>query len=177
MIEDELRIAWKKHYLSSLDGRTLFSADYWKEMAVVLRGWADFSAYWLIPYKANVSAIASALRGCAIASVAILVVFAAIVMRLRRRYPSLSAARHSLPFCLYMALGLPLMVAGATTAMPPFSTVTFLAEILLAGGLVSLGWNLRRLSADDRATYKHNPLWQYWVGDILRRSACAALSF
>ena len=163
MLEDELKLAWKEYYLSSLDGLTLFSTDYWKAMAVVLGGWADFSTYWLIPYKASGSAIASALRGCAIASVAMLVVFLAIVMRLRRRYPSLSAARHFLPFCLYTALGLPLMIAGVTTVIPPLSTVTFLAEILLAGGLVSLGWNLRRLSADDRGTHKHNPLWQYWA--------------
>lgn len=163
MIGDELTVAWKKYYLSSFGGRTLFSADYWKAMTVVLKSWADFSSYWLIPYKVNRSAITSALTGCAIASVAMLIASLAILIRLRRRYPSLSAVRHFLPFCLHTALGLPLMVAGATTVVPPLSTVTFLAEILLAAGLVSLGWNLRRLSADDRSTYSHNPLWQYWA--------------
>jgi small-conductance mechanosensitive channel len=163
MIGDELRLAWKKYYLSPHHGRNLLSTEAWKMMAVVLKNWAEFSAYWLIPYKMNADVITSVLARCAMLSAAMLVAFLAILMRLRRRRPSLSAVRHFLPFCLYTALGLPLMVAGATTVVPSLSTVTFLAEIVLAAGLVSLGWNLRRLSADDRASYKHNPLWQYWV--------------
>jgi len=163
MIGDELKLAWKKYYLSSHSGQSLFSVDAWRTMAVVLKSWKDFSAYWLIPYRMKWDVIASALARCAMFSAAMLVAFMALLIHLRRKYPSLSALRHFLPFCIYAALGLPLMIAGATTVVPPLSTVTFIAEIILAAGLVSLGWNLRRLSADDRAGYKHNPLWQYWV--------------
>lgn len=163
MIGDELKAAWKKYYLPPRFGQNLFSADVWKTMTVVLKGWADFSAYWLIPYRMNKDVITSTVARCAMFSVAMLVAFLAILIHLGRRHPSLSLVRHFLPFCFYTALGLPFMVAGATTVVPSLSTVTFLAEIVLAAGLVSLGWNLRRLSADDRSDYRHNPLWQYWV--------------
>ncbi len=163
VIEDDLRLAWKKYYLSPPDAQNFFTTDAWRKVGMLLRSWAGFSAYWLIPYSQNSAAITSVLAKAAIFSFGIFGAFLVIFTRLRRKCPALPAVRYFLPCCCYTALGLPLMVTGATTDIGPLSTSTFVAEVMLAAGLVSLGWNLRRLSADDEAAYKHNPLWSFWV--------------
>jgi len=163
LIEDDLKLAWKTYFLAPPYSRSLLTADAWKTVKIILKNWTDFSAYWLIPYSENKNAITASLTKGAIFVIAMLGAFLAILVHFRRKYPSVPVVRYFLPFCCYAALGLPLMVIGATTGIGPLSTVSFLSEIILAAGLVSLGWNLRRLSAGDPATYKHNPLWQFWV--------------
>lgn len=163
IIENDLTTAWKKYFLAPHSSPSLFTADAWKSARVVLNNWAGFWAYWLIPYSQNKSAIISVILKGAISSIAILVGFLAIIVHLKRKYPLVALAGTFLPFCCCTAFGLPLMIIGATTGLGPLSTLTFLAEIILAAGLVSLGWKLRRLSANDPATFKHNPLWGYWI--------------
>lgn len=162
MIENDLEAAWKKYFLAPpFPG--LFTADAWKTAQILLKNWAGFSAYWLIPYSENKNTIVSVLSKGALFSLVMLIAFAVVLAHLRRRFPSVPVVGHFLPFCCCTALGMPLIIIGITTSFGPLSMLSFPAEIILSAGLVSLGWNLRRLSSDDPATYKHNPLWPFWV--------------
>ncbi len=160
LIENDLRAAWKKYYLFP-PTQTFFAADTWTALRSVLKSWFGFWDYWLIPYAQNKSVIVKTIARAALFGAAILIVFLAIFLHIRRRYRSVPVGRFMV-FGLYTGFGLPLMMIGTTTSMGILSILTFIAEIVLAAGLVSLGWNLRKIFGDNSLIYRHNPLWPIW---------------
>lgn len=161
-IENDLRLAWKKYFIAQ-SSPNFFTSEAWQTSHEWLKNWAAFSTYFLIPYGENKSAILSALSRGTIFSIAILAALMLVMVHLGRKFPQVPVVKRFLPFCFCLAFGVPFMIISSATDLGPLSTLSFPAEILLAGGLVTLGWNLRRLSASDPAAFKHNPLWQFWV--------------
>lgn len=160
LIENDLRSAWKKYFLFP-PMQTFFTLDTWKALRSVLESWSGFWDYWLIPYMQNRAAIVRTLSGTALYGAAIIIVFLAIFVHIRRKYRSVPAGRF-LVFGVYTGFGLPLMVHGATTGLGILSVLSFIAEVVLAAGLVSLGWNLRRVFGNGSSIFRHNPLWPVW---------------
>ena len=161
-IRQELHLAWKQYYLKPLQ-HGLFSMGFWGALSGYIKSWANFSTYWLIPYKENKDPIAKSLLKTAIFGVAALIVFLLIMVRLRRRFPSAAIMKSFFLFCFCLTLGLPLIITCTATNLGPLSTFRFVAEIILAAGLTALGWNLRRLTSDERTAFKNNPLWLPWI--------------
>lgn len=161
LVENDLRSAWKKYYLFP-PTQTFFTPEAWSALGPILKDWLNFWDYWLIPYVQNKAVIAKALARCGLFGAAMLVVFLAVFMHIRRRYLSIPAARF-LVFGFLTALGLPLIALAMTTNVGILAIFGFIAEIVLAAGLVSLGWNLRRIFGNDSLEYRHNPLWPVWA--------------
>jgi potassium-dependent mechanosensitive channel len=159
-VENDLRGAWKKYYLFPAMS-TFFAAGTWKALREVVINLSGFWDYWLIPYIQNDGAIGKALAKTSLYAAGMICLFLVIFFRIRKKYPAIPARRF-LVFGIYMSIGLPLMVLGTTTGMGILAPASFIAEIVLAAGLVSLGWNLRRIFAAG-PIYRHNPLWPVWL--------------
>lgn len=161
LIENDLRSAWKKYYFFP-PTQTFFTPETWRALRSMLKGWSGFWDYWLIPYAQNRAVIGQAVGGTGLFGAAILVAFLVVFMHVRRKYPSVPAAKF-LVFGLYTGFGLPLMVLGMMTDLGILGIFGFIAEIVLAAGLASLGWNLRRTFGGNSSAYRHNPLWPVWA--------------
>lgn len=159
LVENDLRAAWKKYYLFPPTS-TFFAADTWKALREVGVSLCGFWDYWLIPYTQNRAVIGRASGRTFLFAAGIIVLILIIFVHVRRKYRSIPAGRF-LTFGVYTAFGAPLMVLGTTTGTGILATTSFIAEIILAAGLVSLGWNLRRIF-DDGPVFRHNPLWPAW---------------
>lgn len=159
-VENDLRAAWKKYYLFPPTS-TFFVANTWKTLREVVVNMSGFWDYWLIPYIQNSGVIGRTLARTSLYAAGMIGLILVIFLRIRRKYPAVPARRF-LVFGIYTSIGLPLMVLGTTTAMGILAPVSFIAEIVLAAGLVSLGWNLRKVFAAG-PIYRHNPLWPVWL--------------
>jgi small-conductance mechanosensitive channel len=159
LLENDLRGAWKKYYLFPPTS-TFFTAGTWESLRLVAINLSGFWHYWLIPYTQNSAVIGKALGRTFLCAAGMIALFLAIFVHIRRKYHSIAAGRF-LVFGVYTAFGLPLMVLGTTTSTGILAVTSFIAEIVLAAGLVSLGWNLRKIFGDG-LVYRHNPLWPAW---------------
>jgi potassium-dependent mechanosensitive channel len=160
-IEHDLRETWKKYYIVS-PSAGFFGVDAWKAARKVFRNWQGFFTYWFIPYTESLRGIVISVVTACIAGMALWVCLIFCILRLRKKYPTSSIPGNFFVCAAYFAFGLPFLITGATTSIGPLSALTFVAEILLAAGLASLGWNLRRLLANEPVMHRHNPLWTYW---------------
>ncbi|MHB8110013.1 MAG: mechanosensitive ion channel family protein [Syntrophorhabdaceae bacterium] len=160
-IEHDLRETWKKYYLVS-PSAGFFGIDAWKAARAVFRNWHGFFTYWFIPYTESFHGIVISVVTACIVGMTLWAFLIFCILRLRRKYPTISIPRSFFVCAGYIAFGLPFLITGAATSIGPLSALTFIAEILLAAGLVSLGWNLRRLLANEPVMHRHNPLWTYW---------------
>jgi potassium-dependent mechanosensitive channel len=159
LVENDLRTAWKRYYLFPPTS-TFFAASTWKTLSVITINLSGFWHYWLIPYTQNRAVIGKTLGRTFLCAAGMIVLFLAVFVHIRRKYRPIPAGRF-LVFGIYTAFGVPLMVLGTATGTGILATVSFIAEIVLAAGLVSLGWKLRKIFGDG-LVYRHNPLWPAW---------------
>ncbi len=160
-IENDLRSAWKKYFLQ-MPAHTFFSAEAWKMMGSIFKNWLSFWDYWLIPYSQNRAVITKTVTRTILFGLAVFIAFLAIIVHFGRKY-RYPLVRRLLPFSCYTAFGIPLLAVGVAASLGTLSVLSFVAEIIVAAGLVSISWNLRRIFAEEPLVFRHNPLWPIWV--------------
>ncbi|MEI8188258.1 MAG: mechanosensitive ion channel domain-containing protein [candidate division NC10 bacterium] len=160
-IEKDLIKSWKTFFLRPLPVY-YFSAEGWKNAHKGMQAWVRFLPYWQIPLKESWSTFLNNLIMALAAGVIFIAGSLFFLGRAERRFPLAAPRRHLFPACLWLGVGLPLYIMITTCGLSQYGIYRFPAEALLAGGMVSLTWRMRRLSPTYEVSSKHNILWPLW---------------
>lgn len=160
-VEKDLSKLWKTYFLRPLPVY-YFSVKGWNTAYENLQTWIRFVPYWQIPLKENWGFFRNNLIMTLALGVVIIAAAFFFLGRMERRFSTVVLKRPLFPSVIWLGFGLPLYVMIRTSGLSPFGIYHFPLEALLAGGMVTLAWRMRRLLPTNEVSSKHNILWPLW---------------
>ena len=160
-VEKDLSKLWEAYFLRPLPVY-YFSIKGWNTAYESMQTWIRFVPYWQIPLKESWGLFRNNLLMTLALCVVIIAAAFFFLGRMERRFSTVVLKRHLFPSVIWLGFGLPLYVMIRTCGLSPFGIYHFPLEALLAGGMVTLAWRMRRLLPTNEVFSKHNILWPLW---------------
>ena len=160
-VENDLFKLWTAYFLRPLPVY-YFSVNGWNTAYENMQTWIRFVPYWQIPLEKSWGLFRNILLITLAVCMVIIAVSFFFLGRIERRFSIVGLKRHLFPACIWLGFGLPLYVMIKTCGLSPFGIYHFPLEALLAGGMVTLAWRLRRLLPTNGVYSRHNLLWPLW---------------
>jgi potassium-dependent mechanosensitive channel len=161
-IETELGSSWRTYFFMSAP-KHYFTSEAWELAYVVATKWLKFvTLYGLTPSEEQKNAFKDFILKVFLSGLIASLICYLFLKWLGKKIHNSHTVRYCLPFSIWTMFGLSIIVNTITSENFQFGAYQSFGEIFLAGGAISLAWNLRKTSLEKDHRSGHNILWPIW---------------
>ncbi|MCX5805372.1 MAG: mechanosensitive ion channel [Proteobacteria bacterium] len=162
-VEKEFSDSWKTYFFTSTP-KHYFTSGSWELAYLVATKWLKFVAlYGLTPSEEQKHSFNDFILKIIFSGLIVSLICYLFLRWLGKKLHNSHTVRYCLPFSVWAVFGLSTIINAVTSDYFQFGAYQAFGEILLAGSVVSLAWNLRRTSLTTAHRSGYNILWPLWL--------------
>ena len=168
-VERELGDSWRTYFLRPLP-KTYFASETWKVAYLTATKWPKYvPLFGLTPDRDQRNGFRAFILKVVLSGLIASLISYFLLKRLGARSGNRRTVRYGLPFAIWSAFGLSIIVNTIISENFDFGAYQPFGEICLAAGLLSLAWNVRTSSLEGIHAVGRNiflPLWLLFAAGI-----------